>query len=190
MQRLCPLFIAWGFVVAASSLCPAAEGVIVPQPVIEPEWQEPLVEFASFLADLSANHMDEAWKKFQKMVPNPPAGPATPFEPDPLQAFKKSLGRFPPDIENLNVIAEQRWTPNSRKFYLTCDSQAGPVFVDVTVYRSKGRWFFGTLNYHVIMAANKEVLKRAEEIVPPTTLPQPHPVPLTTHPERLEMTQR
>lgn len=168
----------------------ANEPTIVEQPVIDAEWQTPLRLFAEFLADLSADRMDAAWQKYQKMTPRPPAAPATPFDADPLQAFKKSLGRFPPEIENLNVIAERRWTDNARKFHLMCDTQAGPVMIDVQIYRSKGNWYFGTLSYHALLAANKEVQRQAEELVPIHQYPQPIPVPLTQTSSTLEMTAR
>lgn len=168
----------------------ADEPVLEQSPAIDAEWQIPLQQFASFLADLSADRMEDAWQKFQKMTPHPQPAAATPFDADPLLAFKKSLGRFPPDIENLNVIAERRWTANSRRFYLLCDTQAGPVMVDVMIYRSKEHWYFGTLSYHVLLAANKDVARQAEDLVPLNRYPIPMPLTLTTESTSEKMTAR
>jgi len=157
---------------------------------LDAEWQTPVTQFAAFLADLSADRMDDAWQKFQKMTPRPQAAAATPFDADPFQAFKKSLGRFPPEIENLTVIAERRWTTNARKFHLMCDTQAGPVLIDVQIYRSQGHWYFGTLTYHALLAGNKDVQQQAEKLVPTLQYAQPFSVPLTKTSSTQEMTAR
>ena len=128
----------------------ADDALTISSTELDDEWKAPLQKFATFLTELSAGETEAAWQLFRTMVPNPPMSQRGPFDPDPYEVFTKGIGRFPKDLESLTVIGERRFTAKSRRFTLIADTMAGPVVVDVVIFRSKGEWYFGQLNYHMI----------------------------------------
>ncbi len=146
----------------------AAEPALTPATTLDAEWREPVERFRDFLVTLSAGKMEDAYQQYRIMTPFPPKTPQNPFEPDPFDHFTKGVGRFPSDLESLCVIGERRFTPNSRKFTMICDTRVGPVVAEVMVFRSRGEWFFGTMHYQILSATDAAGLKTYDELLPPT----------------------
>lgn len=147
----CVLVFALGYVLTTDVPPLHADDVpTISRTELDAEWKVPLEKFASFLTALSAGETEEAWQLYRTMLPTPPLSQRGPFDPDPYEQFAKGIGRFPKDMESLTVIGERRFTAKSRRFTLIADTLAGPVVIDVVIFRSKGEWYFGQLNYHMI----------------------------------------
>jgi len=145
---------------------------------LEPEWREPVERLAAFVADLSAGEMEAAWQKYRIMLPEPPASPKSPFDPDPFEHFTNGIGRFPPDVESLALIAERRYTAKSRRLYFMADSKVGPVLIETMVYQHKDEWYFTHFGFQALSFVDMNWHKAHEDILPLTRLSKPVSVPL------------
>ncbi len=165
--------IAFTFLIGCCGGLAAAEPPLAPVNALDAEWRAPVERFRDFLVTLSAGKMEDAYQQYRVMTPYPPKTPQNPFEPDPYDQFMKGVGRFPSDLESLSVIGERRFTPNSRKFTMMCDTRVGPVIAEVMVFRSRGEWFFGTMHYQILGAADAAGLKTYDDLLPPTRYSTP-----------------
>ena len=143
------------------------------------EWKEPVEKCGEFLHALSLGNLEDAWQKYRIMLHSPPKTAQGPFEPDPYDSFVKQIGRFPSGLESLSLIGERRLTPNARRFTFIADSVAGPTVVNILIYRVKGEWFFATLNYHLVAAADAIWFQQMDELFPVTRFTKPYPLPLS-----------
>ena len=155
---------------------------VSPLPADEPakplDWNEPITTFASFVADLSAQRLEEAWQAYRVMMPVPPRSPKTPFDPDPFEDFQKNIGRFPPEVTELQMIGTRNYSERSRRMFFIADTKVGPYLLETVVYRHQDEWFFGHFGYHSLVHVDQNWHRQYEDILPVTKLPEPVVVPL------------
>lgn len=148
------------------------------KPSTELDWNEPIAKFTEFIADLSAERYEEAWQTYRVMLPEPPKTPQTPFEPDPFESFRQSVGRFPAKIEGFQMIATRNYSERSRRMYFIADTDYGPFLVEMMAYRAKDQWFFAHFGYHSVAMGDANWQKQHEDVLPVTRLTAPVSVPL------------
>jgi hypothetical protein len=142
------------------------------------DWNEPAVTLAKFVAELSANRLEEAWQTYRLMAIDLPRPPQTPFDPDPFDDFQRRIGKFPPDLESLTLIATRNYSEKSRRMFFTADTKVGPYLVEVVAYRHRSHWYFSHFAYHSLGHADPHVLRQFDDILPATKLPEPVVIPL------------
>ena len=140
---------------------------------VDAEWREPVNRIGALVAELSAGDMEAAWQKFRIMLPEPPMSPKSPFDPDPFAQFQKQMENFPREIDSLSLIAERRFSPNSRRLYFLAEGKFGPVELEVLAYRYRGEWFFNHLEYHVLAFADATWHKLHDDVLPINKLAEP-----------------
>jgi hypothetical protein len=156
---------------------------------IEPEWREPVNRVASLVADLSAGELEAGWQKFRVMLPEPPLTPKTPFEPDPFEYFQKEMARFPRGVDSLSLIAERRYSANSRRLYFLAEGKHGPTLIEVLAFRHRDEWFFNHFGFQQLCFADANWHKQHEDVLPLTKLSEPAAVSLPQPPVAEQVSQ-
>jgi hypothetical protein len=142
------------------------------------DWNEPAATLGKFVAELSAQRLEEAWQTYRLMAVDPPKPPQTPFDPDPFEEFQRRIGKFPPNLESLTLIGSRNYSAKSRRLFFVADTNIGPYLVEVLAYRYRNQWYFGHFGYHSLGHADPNVLRQYDDILPMWRLPEPVPVPL------------
>lgn len=151
----------------------AEPAIPAPASPLDSEWQKPVDRFRDFVVALAAGEMEAAWQQYRIMLFQPPKSSQSPFEPDPYEQFLKKIGRFPPGLSSLQLVGERRLTEKARKFTLIGDSDAGPIALEILIYRARNDWFFGNFSYQLIAAADANWFHQHDDLFPATRYAQP-----------------